>query len=143
MEFVLDPTSGRPVYQQLIDQVKREVALARLRPGDRLPTVRDLAARLVLNPNTIAKAYRQLEQDGIIATRPGAGAFIAELGSRLSETVQRRIVTDHFERGLVDGITMGKHPGQLNTWFHETLSAFDTAPDAPESQTPGPKGDTP
>ena len=75
MQILIDNASNRPVYLQIIDQIKYDIALGRLIKGDKLPTVRQLAAELVINPNTIAKAYRQLEQDGIIATKPGAGAF--------------------------------------------------------------------
>ncbi len=72
MLIQINPASARPVYQQIIDQVKLDIALGRLAPGDRLSTVRDLAATLAINPNTIAKAYRQLEQEGTIVTRAGA-----------------------------------------------------------------------
>ena len=58
MQFVIDNTSGRPVYQQIIDQVKRDIALGMILKNDKLPTVRELAAQLVINPNTIAKSYR-------------------------------------------------------------------------------------
>ena len=80
MQFRIDNASDRPVYLQIIDQVKRDIALGRLAKEERLPTVRQLAQQLAINPNTIAKAYRQLEQEGIIVTRAGAGAFVA--GSR-------------------------------------------------------------
>ncbi len=68
MQIRIDNASGRPVYQQIIDQVKRDIALGRLTRDEKLPTVRQLAGRLAINPNTIAKAYRQLEQEGIIVT---------------------------------------------------------------------------
>ena len=74
MQFRIDNASDRAVYLQIIDQVKRDIALGRLAKEERLPTVRQLAQQLAINPNTIAKAYRQLEQEGIIVTRAGAGA---------------------------------------------------------------------
>jgi GntR family transcriptional regulator len=73
MQFRIDNASDRAVYLQIIDQVKRDIALGRLAKEERLPTVRQLAQQLAINPNTIAKAYRQLEQEGIIVTRVGAG----------------------------------------------------------------------
>ena len=124
MQPLIDSTSSRPAYQQLVDHVKREVALGRFLPGERLPTVRELAAQLILNPNTIARAYRLLEHEGIITTRPGAGAFVADSGSRLGEEVQRHLVTTQFEHALVDGLTMGRSPETLHGWFDETLSQF-------------------
>ena len=96
MQITIDHGSERAVYQQIIDQVKRDIAMGRLKTGQRLPTVRELSAALVINPNTIAKAYRQLEQDGIIVTRPGAGAFVAELSSNLIRAVRLRILHEQL-----------------------------------------------
>lgn len=72
MQIKIDNASNRPAYQQIIDQVKRDIALGRIVKDERLPTVRQLANQLAINPNTIAKAYRLLEREGIIVTRPGA-----------------------------------------------------------------------
>jgi len=72
MQIRIDNASNRPVYRQIIDQIKRDIALGRLIKDEKLPTVRQLAAQLAINPNTIAKAYRQLEGEGIIITRPGS-----------------------------------------------------------------------
>lgn len=75
--FTVDPRSGVPIYAQLVDQVKRAIALELVEPGDQLPTVKALALDLTVNPNTVARAYRELERDGIIATSPGRGSFVA------------------------------------------------------------------
>jgi GntR family transcriptional regulator len=75
--FRLDPRSGVPTYLQLVDQVRRALVLGYLREGDRLPTVREVAAALVVNPNTVAKAYRDLERAGLVNPRAGQGTFIA------------------------------------------------------------------
>jgi GntR family transcriptional regulator len=74
--FRLDPRSGVPTYLQLVDQVRRALLLGYLREGDRLPTVREVAAALVVNPNTVAKAYRDLERAGLVTPRAGQGTFI-------------------------------------------------------------------
>ncbi len=76
--FTIDPRSGVPMYAQLIDQVKRSVAVGALAPGERLPTVKQLAVELTINPNTVARAYRDLERDGVIATTPGRGSFVRD-----------------------------------------------------------------
>jgi GntR family transcriptional regulator len=78
--FRSNPASGVPVYLQLIEQVKHAVDVGTLRPGDQLPAIRRVAEDLVINPNTVAKAYRDLEHDGVIELRQGAGAFVAENG---------------------------------------------------------------
>ncbi len=125
MLLQIDNASPRAVYQQIIDQVKRDIALGRIRVDEKLPTVRQLASSLVINPNTIAKAYRQLEQEGIIVTRPGAGAFAAPLGSQLSEAVSKQIVTQQLERVIVDAVHMEIGPKKLGQWFQDELKRFN------------------
>jgi GntR family transcriptional regulator len=78
MLFKPNPSSGVPVYLQLMEQVKHSVATGALKHGDQLPGIRRAAEDLVMNPNTVAKAYRELEHEGVIELRHGAGAFIAE-----------------------------------------------------------------
>ncbi|MBC5826149.1 MAG: GntR family transcriptional regulator [Candidatus Eremiobacteraeota bacterium] len=78
--FTVDPRSGVPVYLQLKEQIKRAVALGSLSPGEQLPTVKQLAVDLTLNPNTIARVYRELEHDEVIATSPGKGSFVRSNG---------------------------------------------------------------
>jgi len=128
MQMTLDNTSHRPVYQQIIDHIKRDVALGRLIRDDKLPTVRKLAAQLIINPNTIAKAYRQLEQDGIIVTKPGSGAFIAQLNSNLSESVRQKIILDQIELLIVDAIHMQITQVTLLQWFNQALEKFAFPP---------------
>ena len=76
--FKLNPASGVPIYLQLMEQVKHAIATGALRAGEQLPGIRKVAEELVMNPNTVAKAYRELEHEGVIELRHGAGAFIAE-----------------------------------------------------------------
>jgi GntR family transcriptional regulator len=74
--FHVDGSSGVPPYLQIVHQVRQSLLLGYLREGDRLPTVKDVAADLVINPNTVVKAYRQLEHEGLVGGRPGQGTFI-------------------------------------------------------------------
>jgi len=74
--FRLDPGSGVPTYQQIVRQVEHALRLGYLAPGDRLPTVKDVVATLAINPNTVLKAYRELEHKGLAAGRPGQGTFV-------------------------------------------------------------------
>ena len=76
IEFRLDPASGVPTYLQLVQQVEHALRLGYLKPGDQLPKVRDVVAALAINPNTVLKAYRELETKGLAAGRPGQGTFI-------------------------------------------------------------------
>ncbi len=79
--FSVDPHGGAPLYQQLTEQIKRAIAIGALTPGERLPTVKGLALDLKLNPNTVARVYRDLEREGVIATAPGRGSFVSQNGA--------------------------------------------------------------
>lgn len=76
VSFRIDRRSGIPTYVQLVLQTKQALRLGELRPGDRLPTAKDVVAALAINPNTVLKAYRELERDGLVEARPGAGTFV-------------------------------------------------------------------
>jgi len=89
--FRLDPGSGVPTYQQIVRQVEHALRLGYLVPGDRLPTVKDVVAALAINPNTVLKAYRELELVGLVEARQGAGTFVAATlgGSASPESLAR------------------------------------------------------
>ncbi len=76
IEFHLNGRSGLSPYQQLVQQVRHALRLGLLKEGDRLPTVKDVAKQMAVNPNTVLKAYRELEHDGLVAARPGVGTFV-------------------------------------------------------------------
>jgi GntR family transcriptional regulator len=101
MFLKIDPRSSIPIYAQIIDQIKLQSASGKLRQGDRIPTVRDLATDLRINPNTVAKAYRDLEKEGILEGRPGQGSFIACRDSGLSPDAKRKLLARAMEPPLV------------------------------------------
>ncbi len=78
MELRIDPDSGVPIYLQIVHAVKHQVAAGRLKPGQQLPTVRELATNLRINPNTVARAYDQLDGDNVITTQQGRGTYVRE-----------------------------------------------------------------
>src|SRR5256886_17004028 len=92
MLFRPNPSSGVPIYLQLMEQVKHAIETGALRPGEQLPGMRPLAEELVINPNTVAKAYRELEHEGVIELRHGAGAFV-------SANAPAKKVTDSLRAG--------------------------------------------
>jgi GntR family transcriptional regulator len=112
---------------QIIDHVKRNIALGRLVRDERLPTVRQLAEQLAINPNTIAKAFRQLEQEGIIVTKAGAGAFVANLDSNLSRAVRRKLICEELERIVVEAFHMQIDKATLADWFNNAVEKFNLA----------------
>src|SRR5438270_4034743 len=82
IEFELDTRSGLPTYLQLVQQVRQALRLGLLVPGDQLPTAREVVEKLAINPNTVLKAYRELEREGLVAAKPGIGTFVERsLGS--------------------------------------------------------------
>ena len=89
--FRLNSRSGVPTYMQLVEQVRRGLILGHLSDGDQLPTVREVAAGLVVNPNTVAKAYRELEQLGVVVARPGQGTFVIGGETQIDPAVRVRL----------------------------------------------------
>ena len=94
LEFTIDPKSGVPFYKQIILQVEMAIADGRLATGDQLPTVRGLAVDLKINPNTVARAYNELEIRGIVNTQQGTGTFISEKKIELSEVEREAIMIE-------------------------------------------------
>ena len=108
--FRLDLQSGMPVYRQIIDQVTGGMAAGALKPGDQLPTVRQLAVDLTINPNTVVRAYRELEIRGVLETQQGTGTFISHqkvIGDRVER--QRRLsqlISEFVARAGAGGFTV-------------------------------------
>src|ERR1700749_2727853 len=115
--FALDQQSGVPAYRQIIDQVLGGIAAGRLRAGDQLPTVRQLAVDLSINPNTVVRAYRELEIGGLLETHQGTGTFISAQkmrgGGAERERQLSQIVGDCVARAGAAGFTVEELIGQL------------------------------
>jgi len=117
--FHLDMHSGVPVYRQIVDQARGAVAARSLSPGDQLPTVRQLAVDLEINPNTVVRAYRELEYDGLIETHQGTGTFIS--GQKLHRPADERqrqleqIASDVIARAGAAGFTIRELIDQLRS----------------------------
>ena len=89
----IDVKSPLPIYRQIIDGICRAVAAGALAPGDQLPSVRELASQLLVNPNTVARVYRDLEREGLLETRRGTGTFIAADAEALAEGERKRLLS--------------------------------------------------
>ena len=94
MKIHLDLKSGVPFYRQIIDQVKSSIATGRLEPGNRLPTVRQLAVDLSVNPNTVSRAFTELELTGLVETQMGSGTFVGQKKVEQDEVERRRILDE-------------------------------------------------
>lgn len=101
MIFQIDFKSGKAVYLQLVDQVRFAAASGAMRPGEPLPSIRPLAEELRVNRNTIAKAYAELESQGVIETIPGKGCFLKENNNPFTESVKEKLLTKEIDRAVV------------------------------------------
>ncbi len=111
MDIRIDPDSAVPIYQQIVNSIKHQVATGRLKPGEQLPTVRELAAELRINPNTVARAYDQLDSDSVISTQQGRGTYVRERPdqqhlARLRQEELRAIMDGAVSRALSMGYTV-------------------------------------
>ncbi len=107
MEFSISPTTGVPIYQQITDQICASIARGRLKPDHRLPSVRELSQALVVNPNTVARAYTELEREGVLYTRPGLGVFVNQTPPPLPKKTRRERLTRPVEQLLVEAVRLG------------------------------------
>ena len=121
--FTIDARSGVPIYLQLIDQVKRAVAIGVLHTGEQLPTVKQLALDLTINPNTVARAYRELERDEVIETAAGRGSFVRENGAAATA---RKMLADVASESLTHSLREAKSIGLSRA---EVLRLVQTAVD--------------
>jgi len=123
VNFTLDTVNGAPIYRQIIQQIEYAILSGRMQPGDRLPTIRSLAVELKTNPNTIAKAYNELEIRGILATQVGSGTYISDKKPVIEEdSLKRKIreVAGKFMQEMRDlGVEKKELPGLIESLIKE------------------------
>jgi GntR family transcriptional regulator len=107
VELSINTSSRLPICRQLSEQIREAVARGRLQPEERLPSVRELSRLLVVNPNTVARVYGDLEREGILTTRPGLGVFVAKTGSDLSRKVRQQRLREAANRFLTESVHLG------------------------------------
>jgi GntR family transcriptional regulator len=125
IEFHLDTRSGVSPYLQIVHQVRHALRLGLLHVGDQLPTVKDVVARLAINPNTVLKAYRELEHAGLAAARPGVGTFITRTLSDGSLAAHTRLRSD-LARWLTKARVAGLDDESIEALFRDTFRASST-----------------
>lgn len=126
----VDPSSGLPIFRQIVQQIKTAVAVGRLRPEDSLPSVRHLATELRVNPNTVARAYLDLEIEGVVYKRQGHGTFVSGQGAGMSKRERLRAVGQHLERAVVEGVHLGLDEDAMREAFDAALERIMSARDA-------------
>jgi GntR family transcriptional regulator len=125
MTFQVDFKSGKPVYLQLVDQVRHAAASGALRAGDPLPSIRPLAEELRVNRNTIAKAYAELENQGVIETLPGKGCFLKAVNSPLTKSARSDLLTREIDRAIVAAHHLQISDADLLALVKKRLDAFE------------------
>ncbi len=122
--LTVDPRSGVPIYLQIIEQIKRSIALGILQAGEQLPTVKQLAIDLTVNPNTVARAYRELEREQVIETSPGRGSFVRSNGVTESPKVAADIGRDALDVALREAKSVGLARDEVRELFDAALQRW-------------------
>jgi GntR family transcriptional regulator len=128
--------SGKPVYLQVVDQIKAAAAAGTLQSGESLPTIRPLAEELRINRNTIAKAYTELESQGIIETIPGKGCFVRPNNSPLKKDVRRKLLAEEIDQVIVQAHHLQVAPMEFLELVRERLKILDEKRRAHETVKP-------
>jgi GntR family transcriptional regulator len=133
MLLQIDFKSGKPVYLQLVDQIRYAAASGGLRTGEPLPSIRPLAEELRVNRNTVAKAYAELESQGVIETIPGKGCFLKAVGSPLTKTARNDLLIQEIDRAIVAAHHLQIGDADLLALVKKRLDAFERKVDAKKS----------
>jgi GntR family transcriptional regulator len=120
----ITPGSGEPIYVQVVGQISEAIARGDLTGGDKLPAVRKLAAELVINPNTVARAYSTLEQAGLVTTKTGSGTFVSDPKLRKGDAADVNILTERMDTLIARGLNLGLSARDLAGLFDTRLAKF-------------------
>ena len=124
MIFTIDVVSSVPIYAQIIAQVKHAIAAGILRTGDSLPSLRETATKLRVNPLTVAKAYRELETGGIVVTEHGRGTFVGDVSLDLGDEYRQDVLNQAVDRMLVEAHQVGASSDEVILTVRERLKAI-------------------
>jgi len=117
MHIKIDTGNGVPIYLQIVEQVKWSVAMGRLKPEDGLPSVRQLAVDLTINPNTVARAYLELEHEGVIYKRQGQGTFVSANAVEVSQRERLKAVSVLMEKAVAEALGSGMTPAEVDELY--------------------------
>jgi len=121
----IQPGSDKAVYTQIMDQIREAIARGQIRIGDKLPAVRKLAAELVINPNTVARAYSLLEQSGVVVTKKGSGTFVSDPKLRHRDAADLNLLGERMDTIIARAMTLGLKPEEVSSMFSKRMQQFD------------------
>ncbi|HEY2410767.1 MAG TPA: GntR family transcriptional regulator [Pirellulaceae bacterium] len=124
MEFIIESASRVPIFRQLVAQIREAIARGRMKTDERLPSVRELSRELVINPNTVARVYTELEREGILNTRPGLGVFVAQPRNELTKRVRKERLTCLVDGLLTEAVHLGFTGEEVSGVVTERMEKF-------------------
>jgi GntR family transcriptional regulator len=137
MDITINLTDGVPIYRQVVNQIKYSVASGLLLPGEELPPIRTLALQLMVTPNTIVKAYDELERSGVIHKRRGSGTFVSQGRPQLALRERRRIIEQRIDALLAEAHQLNFTADDILRMVRERKSAMDAAATAEPEEVEG------
>ena len=134
MEFSISTSSRLPIYRQLAEQIREAIAQGRLKPAEKLPSVRDLSRQLVVNPNTVARAYTELERESVLNSRQGLGVFVAKPKAELTKKARKQKLAELLDRFLTDAVHLGFSADEVIATVTERVGRFQWTTSGPDAK---------
>ena len=130
MSLHIDTASRLPIYQQLAQQIREGIARGELQPETALPSVRQLSRELVVNPNTVARAYTELEREGLLVSRPGRGIYVAQHRNDLTRAARDRRLGEQLDRWLTEAVHLGYSADEVIQLVAQRVGQFQWSEDS-------------
>jgi GntR family transcriptional regulator len=128
MNFQIDTSSRTPIYRQLAQQIREAIARGKLRASQRLPSVRELSRTLVVNPNTVARVYTELEREGLLNTRPGLGVYVAQIKADLTKKARRERLAELVDQMLTEAVNLGFSADEVISFLQQRIEQYQWQP---------------
>lgn len=126
----IDPRSTMPIYEQIMQKLKELCIKGVLKPGDKLPSVREMASMIIANPNTVSKAYKELEREGVIETLRGRGTFVSETVQKTLDEGKMKMIKEALRQIMIDAFYAGISLEQMYQWMEDMKQEFGSDDDA-------------
>lgn len=126
----IDPRSTIPIYEQIMQKLKELCVKGVLKPGDKLPSVREMASMIIANPNTVSKAYKELEREGVIETLRGRGTFVSETVQKTLDEGKMKMIKEALRQIMIDAFYAGISLEQMYQWMEDMKQEFGSDDDA-------------